>query len=158
MSSNHPDGGPAERDASAVLRASPLAPRQARAAVRHALTAWGMESISADAELLASELVANAAEHSQGTPIGLTICEHAGRDGRRGIVCRITDTAPGLPTRQPLRPDSERGRGLHIVAALAADYGVTTHAHGKTAWFALALSPELEFDARQAEYGAEASA
>lgn len=111
-----------------------------------------------DAELLASELVANAAEHGNGAPIGLTIREHPGRDGQRGVICQITDTAPGLPRLRQAQPDSERGRGLRIVAALATECGITTHAHGKTAWFTLTASPELELDARQADRGAEASA
>ena len=117
-----------------------------------------MESITADAELLASELVANAAAHGNGMPIVLTIHEHAGSDGRHGIICHVTDTAPGLPKPRQAQPDSERGRGLQIVAALATDSGVTTHAHGKTAWFTLTASPELELDARQADWGTEASA
>jgi anti-sigma regulatory factor (Ser/Thr protein kinase) len=119
VNSDQPANRPAERDAGALLRASPLAPRQARATVRRALTAWGLESIAADAELLASELVANAAEHADGAPIGLTIREHAGTDGHHGIVCQITDTGPGLPKPRQAQPDSERGRGLRIVAALA---------------------------------------
>jgi len=45
----------------------PLA-RQARLAVRQALAAWGIDDPSGEAELLASGLVANAAEHT-GTPI-----------------------------------------------------------------------------------------
>ena len=36
-------------------------------------TGWGMGHLSGDAELLASELVANAAEHGDGKPIGLAL-------------------------------------------------------------------------------------
>src|SRR5689334_16563460 len=44
----------------ADLATGPAPARQARAAVRQALAAWGMDDPSGDAELLASELVANA--------------------------------------------------------------------------------------------------
>ncbi|HVB41184.1 MAG TPA: ATP-binding protein [Streptosporangiaceae bacterium] len=157
MSNNLPTGPPPDRDAGAVLRADRLAPRHARATVRRALTAWGLDSITTDAQLLASELVANAVEHAEGAPIRLIVREQPAHDGQRGIICQITDTAPTMPKPRHAQPDSERGRGLWIVAALATDSGVTRHAHGKTAWFTL-TSPELAFDSLEADYEAEASA
>jgi hypothetical protein len=51
--------------------------RQARSAIRQALAAWGMGHLSGDAELLASELIANAAEHGDGKPISLALRRHA---------------------------------------------------------------------------------
>jgi len=111
----------------AQIAASMLAPRQARAAVRRALSAWNLEALTGDAELLTSELVANATEHADGTQIGLTIRQHTEPGGQRGILCQITDTAPALPQPQPVRPDSERGRGLQVVAALATRSGVTAN-------------------------------
>ena len=60
--------------------------RQARSAVHQALAGWGMGHLSGDAELLASELVANAAEHSDGTPISLALCRHAEPGGQPGIT------------------------------------------------------------------------
>jgi len=61
-----------------------------------------------------------------------------------------------LPPRQPIRPDSERGRVLTIVTALASASGVTTSPLGKTAWFTLDASGDAIRSARQAE--AEAGA
>jgi anti-sigma regulatory factor (Ser/Thr protein kinase) len=119
------------------LPASLLAPRQARAAIRDALRAWGLSAIASDAALIASELVANSAEHAPGAPIGLTIRPHTEPSGRPGILCQVTDTSPNPPKRQQLHPGSERGRGLHIVAALATASGVTTSPNGKTTWFTL---------------------
>lgn len=106
------------------------------------MTAWGLSSLSADAELIASELGANSAEHAEGAPIGLTISQHTEPNGQKGILCQVTDTGPGQPTGQPIREESERGRGLRIVAALATRSGVTTNPHGKTAWFTLTAWPE----------------
>jgi len=126
------------------------APSRARAAVRQVLASWGMSSLTPDAQLLASELVTNAVEHGDGRPIGLTIRRHAEPGAAAGILCQVTDTAPGRPRMRAIQPASERGRGLQIVAALAADHGVTANPCGKTTWFTLATptiahpEPELE--------------
>src|SRR6516162_7176686 len=79
------------------LPPDPAPARQARAAVRQALAAWGMDDPSGDAELLASELVANAAEHAGDQHIGFELRRHTGRDGQRGVTCEVTDTSPALP-------------------------------------------------------------
>jgi len=142
----------------AELQASLLAPRQARATVRQALSTWGLGALADDAELLAGELVANAAEHADGTPIGLTICQHAEPGGRPGILCQITDSAPALPRPQPPQPDRERGRGLQIVAALSTDHGVMTSSQGKTAWFTLTAESGPAQAAQHAEPELEAGA
>ena len=83
--------------------------------------------MSDDAELLTSELVANAAEHAGGTSIGLTIREQALPSGRTAITCDVTDASPTPPSAQPADPDSERGRGLAIVTATAWANGTTIH-------------------------------
>src|SRR5436190_15094568 len=109
------DGHSAEADSAtmrAELPADLSSPRQARSAVRQALTAWGMDRLSGDAELLASELVANAAEHGDGKPIGLALRRHAEPDERPGITCEVSDTSPAQPRRMEPGPDEERGRGL----------------------------------------------
>jgi anti-sigma regulatory factor (Ser/Thr protein kinase) len=124
----------------AYLPANLTAPRQARAIVRRALAGWGLSALTDEAELLTSELVANAAEHATG-PIRLTIRPHA-EHGQRGILCRVSDASPSAPSPRQTAPDSERGRGLQIVAALATTSGVTTSPHGKTAWFTLTAAPD----------------
>jgi len=141
----------------AELPASPASARQARSAVRRALAAWGIGDPSGDAELLASELVANSAEHARG-PISLALRRRAQPDGRRGITCEVTDTSPGMPRPRQAGPDDERGRGLAIVAALAADRGVRAGPGGKTAWFTLALRDRIEQAAPQAQAEHEAGA
>ncbi len=66
---------------------------------------------------------------------------------------QVTDSSITPPRPRPLQRDSERGRGLHIVASLATDSGVTTSPHGKTAWFTITqhpsanLQPDLEAEA-----------
>jgi anti-sigma regulatory factor (Ser/Thr protein kinase) len=157
--------GQAERDEPGGVFRTELAAdltsaQQARSAVRQALAAWGMDDLSGDVELLASELVANAAEHTC-TPIGLALRHHPGPTGERGITCEVTDTSPSPPRPRQAKPDDERGRGLAIVTALATGSGVRTEPTGKTSWFTLALRDRQEATTRpgrQAEPEAEAGA
>ena len=140
------------------LPAEPASARQARSAVRQALADWGMNHLSGDAELLASELVANAAEHGDGTPISLALRRHAGPGGRPGITCEVTDGSPATPRRTEPGPDSEHGRGLAIVNALARSSGVRATQAGKTSWFTLALTDRTHRAAAQLEHEPEAGA
>jgi anti-sigma regulatory factor (Ser/Thr protein kinase) len=156
----HTSQAPSE-PSGAVLRAELPADltsaRQARSAVRRALTVWGIDDADGDAELLASELVANAAEHASGS-ISLALRHHAEPDGQRGITCEITDTSPSLPQPSQARPDNERGRGLAIVTALATASGVRAEPVGKTTWFTLALRDRIDRTVPQAQAEAEAGA
>ena len=140
------------------LATDPQPARQARAAIRHALATWGIDDPCGDAELLASELVANAAEHSDGTPISLALRRHAGLGERPGITCEITDGSPAMPRRTEPGPDSERGRGLAIVDTLARSSGVQASQAGKTSWFTLALTDRTHRAAAQLEHEPEAGA
>jgi anti-sigma regulatory factor (Ser/Thr protein kinase) len=140
------------------LPAESASARQARSAVRQALAGWGMGHLSGDAELLASELVANAAEHGDGTPIGLALRRHAEPGGQPGITCEVTDGSRATPRRTEPGPDSERGRGLAIVDALAQSSGMRATRAGKTSWFTLALTDRAHRTARQLEHEPEAGA
>jgi anti-sigma regulatory factor (Ser/Thr protein kinase) len=123
----------------AELAGDPAPARQARAAVREALAAWAMDDPAGDAELLASELVANAAEHAGSQQIGLVLRRHTEPGGQRGITCEVTDTSPAPPRTRQASTGDERGRGLAIVTALASASGVRPESCGKTSWFTLAL-------------------
>jgi anti-sigma regulatory factor (Ser/Thr protein kinase) len=142
----------------AELPAGLTSARQARSAIRQALAGWGMDHLSGDAELLASELVANAAEHGDGKPIGLALHRHAEPGERPGLTCEVTDGSPAMPKRTEPGPDSERGRGLAIVEALARSSGVRASEAGKTSWFTLALTDRAHRAARQLEHEPEAGA
>jgi anti-sigma regulatory factor (Ser/Thr protein kinase) len=128
----------------------------ARSAVRQALGAWGMGRLSDDAELLASELVANAAEHGNGELISVALRRHPGLGGCPGIICEVTDTSPGILSCTEPGPDAERGRGLAIVAALAQSSGVRATQVGKTTWFTLALTDRTYRAAQRIEHEPEA--
>jgi len=102
----------------------------ARLALRNllALCAWPPAE---DAELILSELVANAVQHGAGE-IALALWLAEGR-----IRGEVADAGPGPPPR-PLRPgkDAVGGRGLVIVDALSDRWGAaesTSHV-----WFEIA--------------------
>jgi anti-sigma regulatory factor (Ser/Thr protein kinase) len=87
------------------------------------------------AELLTSEVVTNAVTFSHGDVLVRIEVE------ARAIRVSIYDGGPGLPVLSEPDPLGEHGRGLHIVQALADDWGVVTNVDaeeaGKTVWFTL---------------------
>jgi anti-sigma regulatory factor (Ser/Thr protein kinase) len=106
-------------------------PRLARGHVAAYLTATGRTDLIASATLLVSELVTNAVIHAGGTiDLRVAITD----DTLRIDVHDTSDARPHL--RQP----DGGGRGLHIVDAIATNWGVTTDGNGKTTWFELALT------------------
>ncbi|MEV5319430.1 ATP-binding protein [Streptomyces sp. NPDC052687] len=112
----------------ADLRAVP----EARRALRELLRQWGSPGCSAVAELLTSELVTNALVHTDDDAV-LTATV-----GPRGLRVEVRDFVARRPTpRVPAADDGTHGRGLILVEALAADWGVRPHAVGKAVWFEL---------------------
>lgn len=119
---------------SAELAGTPESARAARDLVRRAL---GDRHPSADAaQVLVSELVSNAITHTRsGQPGGkLTVAVEASTDSQ-DVLIRVNDAgAIGEPTLRRARRDSERGRGLRIVAALASDWGTEATGSGRSTW------------------------
>jgi anti-sigma regulatory factor (Ser/Thr protein kinase) len=76
-----------------------------------------------DAALLAGELFGNSVQHSGSGAAGgtVTVAVTAGR----GVVrVEVTDlSGPGVPQVRPADRDAEGGRGLGLVAGLAARWG-----------------------------------
>ncbi|MEV7077865.1 ATP-binding protein [Streptomyces sp. NPDC093516] len=98
----------------------PQAAKEARNLTRVALAVWGLNSDTDAAELIMSELVANAARHARGTKIRLAV----NRPAPDRVHLAVTDRAPDLLP-QLLTPtdDSDRGRGLVLVDHLADRWG-----------------------------------
>lgn len=109
----------------------------ARRVVRHAfegISPW----VVATAQLLASELVANAIVHGSGSPaLALDL-----REDCIHVEVHDADPAPDVVRPVNLGRSSPHGRGLAIVDALASSWGVRVHDHGKAVWFKLDLSVE----------------
>jgi hypothetical protein len=85
-----------------------------------------------DAELVASELAANAIRHVA-RPFSVSL----GLRARRALIA-VTDDSREEPVVRPSRPWTTDGRGLHLVAGLSQAWGVRlVHADGKTVWATL---------------------
>ncbi|WP_063754526.1 ATP-binding protein [Microbispora rosea] len=130
------DSVPGVCRASWVLPAVPSSTSRARRLVRAVLRDWTGSAdgeVAEAAELLVSELVANAVRHGRGEPVLALVL----RDGV--LRCEVEDEAP-----VPLRPrdrspdDAEGGRGLLIVESLSHSWGVRPTSRGKAVWFELA--------------------
>ena len=128
----------------ADFAASPRAAGQARALVRSALSGGANRSLSTDlldtAQLVASELVTNAVMHAR-TDLHLGLCcdEH-------NLLIAVADGAPpgDGPAVAAESYDEESGRGMLIVASVAADFGWRRREDrpGKIMWVLLALDGE----------------
>jgi anti-sigma regulatory factor (Ser/Thr protein kinase) len=86
-----------------------------------------------DAELLASELAANAVRHADS---GFEVRVPKNGDAFR---VEVANDAPEMVAALR-KPTEEGGRGLHIVEALAQRWGVDADDREKVVWFELPIS------------------
>jgi anti-sigma regulatory factor (Ser/Thr protein kinase) len=89
-----------------------------------------------DAELLVSEIFSNSVRHSGSGAAGETVTV-AVRVGDGMVRVEVTDRAgPGTPELRPADRDAEGGRGLQLVAGLAARWGWRRRRGGRmVTWF-----------------------
>jgi anti-sigma regulatory factor (Ser/Thr protein kinase) len=134
-----PPGGyvPPER----LLRVAEESAATARREVTRALARWGLPQLAPDAEVVVSELVANAVAHVRtlgpvrDRRIGLTV-----RRVPEGVLVEVHDAGSQPPPRPAPEdfPDlAEGGRGLLIVGALTEGVWGTSprpHGAGKVVW------------------------
>ena len=115
------------------LLAAPRSVVAARRVLRELLGAWGARQDREDAELLATELVANVVDHVGGEE-SLTLEVDLADDWLRiGVV----DGSAVRPVVQELSGVRARGRGMQMVAAIATRWGVEDHHGGKRVWLDL---------------------
>jgi anti-sigma regulatory factor (Ser/Thr protein kinase) len=115
------------------IPASRQAPSEARRHVADACAGWPPARLRI-AHLLTTEVVTNAVVHGRGD-VGLRILGDP-----QVLRVEVSDNSPELPRVRPLGAPTQRGgRGLHIVTAMATDWGVRSRgdAGGKTVWFEL---------------------
>lgn len=95
------------------------------------LSLWGLHEVTDVAQLCVSELVSNVITHvGPGTPATLAV-------SMNGAYLRIEVHDPdtrALPTLVDAASDSEAGRGMALVDALADRWGVQLHADRKVTW------------------------
>lgn len=107
----------------------------ARRFVREKLQEWGVEASVDDAMLVVSELAANALTHAESS--------YRVRLATTGPALRIEveDDGSGTPEPKPLTETEEHGRGLHLVGAVAASWGMEAGlAGGKRVWAELPIA------------------
>jgi anti-sigma regulatory factor (Ser/Thr protein kinase) len=117
--------------------------RRGRIFARDVVNEWGLDELADDVQLAVSELITNAVRHA-GTDVVLSLC----LEDR--LVVEVRDSDPELDhplTGVAADPLATSGRGLQIVAAVSADWGVRTSSRGKAVWFALDLPDTASPDA-----------
>jgi anti-sigma regulatory factor (Ser/Thr protein kinase) len=130
-----PEPGPLPGEFVILFSSTPRGARLARLLAVQRLDAWGIpygSGHSDDAAVLVAELAANAVQHGQVD----------GRDFRLRVTLRrellriaVSDTRGDRGPRVGVPgPDAQAGRGLLLVEAIAARWGVTEWADGKTVW------------------------
>jgi anti-sigma regulatory factor (Ser/Thr protein kinase) len=121
---------------SLALRPDADAPRRARELVASACAAWGVEQVSREARLIASELVTNAVEHA-GSAIEVEVINRAPY-----LHIRVRDASSALPWMRSAGPRDElKGRGLYLVDVYSGHWGVVSDDGGKVVWATLRTRP-----------------
>lgn len=100
------------------------------------LDGWGAAPEVVDTcVLLVSELATNAVLHAR-TPFTVRISR------RRDLRVEVRDGDPNLPRAREFSRDAGSGRGLHLISAMAKDFGAQSTGDGKAVWFELSWAGE----------------
>jgi anti-sigma regulatory factor (Ser/Thr protein kinase) len=120
------------------LAGDPASVPLARSLLAQLLGQWEMEDFVDLAELLITELVANAIRHVPGAcAVELTRCDDA-------LHIAVIDSGAGMPDLQNPGISAFGGRGLHIVAALSDAWGTDRLEDGSKAVWAQLKAPLKE--------------
>lgn len=115
------------------LPAEPASAARAREFVRDRVRRSRHGSLEDPALLCVTELVANVSLHTDSPQCVVTV-----REAPEAITIEVTDDAGQLPSMGPASSQSEHGRGLRIVDALAREWGVRRRAdRRKSVWVRL---------------------
>lgn len=115
-------------EAELPLEPSPASPAHARAFTEQVLSGWSCDALIEDAQLIISELVTNAIRHAGSSAtlwLGLTT---------QTLRITVADEHQASPRPLPASLTRRHGRGLMVVAALAAAWGIEPHDRGKAVW------------------------
>jgi anti-sigma regulatory factor (Ser/Thr protein kinase) len=123
---------PGDRGCLMDLPCRPESARPARMLVTAALTSWAAEELGDVAELLVSELVANAAKHTGCARISISVNRQ-----KASVWVGVRDSSGALPCRTESKGEEESGYGLRLVEALSSRWGVSWAPRGKWVWFEL---------------------
>lgn len=107
----------------------------ARRFVSDRLEDWAADDLVWAAQQVVSELATNALLHGR---TDFTVSLQLVDDRLR---LSVSDASPRRPVRRQHTADATTGRGLALVAVLAAEWGVAPHGSGKTVWCDLTPTP-----------------
>jgi serine/threonine-protein kinase RsbW len=115
----------------------------ARRLVRTALSVWGLEHLAADGALVVTGLAANAAQHTSGPLIRVSVTRPASGHVRIAVV----DRSVVPPQRREVDEYSERGRGLGLglglIESLTDRWGTDLLPFGKRVWGVLSAASSI---------------
>ncbi len=117
------------------FEAVPLELGLLRRAAGKQLIQWGIRAAVEETELLVTELATNVIKHVGEGAAATLVLEW--RDERLRV--EMHDRSRDLPTLSPGGWGDECGRGLHLLAALSAEWGATLTAAGKSVWCEVAV-------------------
>ena len=119
-------------EATIRLSPHPTSARAAREFVAETVQGWGRPDQAEAAVLLTSELVTNAIIHAR-TQVAVNV-----RLEDESLRVVVVDESADQPDRRTETDHLGGGRGLKLVDALAASWGVSPEGRGKAEWFELA--------------------
>jgi serine phosphatase RsbU (regulator of sigma subunit)/anti-sigma regulatory factor (Ser/Thr protein kinase) len=114
-----------------VHQADPEGLAEARDALRQALSAWGMGGLADDVELAAGELLGNVLLH---TDAGAVVTLEVLPEPVRRVRLSVQDRSSVWPRRRSPGEAATSGRGLLMIDALTARWGVEPRGDGKAVW------------------------
>ncbi len=116
-----------------VLPAEPASAARARQFVRSLLRASPHRDLEDAALLCVSELVANVSVHTTSRRCMVTVV-----DRPEELLIEVADEEPDMPVVEAPPRLADHGRGLHIIDALAREWGVRPQDDdGKCVWLRL---------------------
>ncbi|WP_055694044.1 ATP-binding protein [Streptomyces prasinopilosus] len=118
--------------------ALPTEVRLLRRAAAAQLDQWGMPAAGDEASLLVTELATNVIKHVGEGTLATLILEWK----RERLRVEMHDKSGAFPVPRDAGYDAEGGRGLHLIATMAADWGTVITALGKTVWCEIELGSE----------------
>ncbi|UYQ60776.1 SpoIIE family protein phosphatase [Streptomyces peucetius] len=116
-----------DRIASWDVPRDPAAVAPVRSACSRQLDAWGLEEAGFTTELVLSELITNAIRYGS-EPIRVRLLYE------RNLICEVSDGSSTSPHLRRAGITDEGGRGLFLVAQLAARWGTRYTPTGKVIW------------------------
>jgi anti-sigma regulatory factor (Ser/Thr protein kinase) len=118
------------------FEAVPAEMRLLRKAAAKQLSQWGVSAATDETELLVTELATNVLKHVGEGVSATLILEWKGERLR----LEVHDKSQVVPRLRSTGCAEECGRGLHLLATLAADWGTVLTAVGKAVWCEISIA------------------